>query len=323
MLTGNRDAILLTDAKLRNSTLDRFSAPGLTLYSQMDMGSFDVRGVNCLDHIFVHPVSGLAYFSCDYGSGGDGFVVLDTLQKRVVADYLNGPPLPPSWPKLSILVPRFVYDADARNLFAVGRDAVGLDLQNRPEGYIRAYDVAKAAGFNVAPIFIASIKRSYPPGYRLDRLVVVPKGNLVLLMHNSFTPVLILYRYATHTVLRTWSQTDNPIGTESGSDRQAHDFSRLYCGPTASRNGSRLFAMSGGDIVVWDSSTLQRLSRIPAPEYLNSGAYSDQCFAPAPDARGMWFFGKSGKIYRLDDHTGELLGEVKLPFHLISLIREP
>jgi hypothetical protein len=34
-------------------------------------------------------------------------------------------------------------------------------------------------------------------------------------------------------------------------------------------------------------------------------------------------FGQSGKIYRLDDHTGELIEEVKLPFHLVSLIREP
>jgi len=31
----------------------------------------------------------------------------------------------------------------------------------------------------------------------------------------------------------------------------------------------------------------------------------------------------SGKVYRLDDHTGDLIEEVELPFQLITLIREP
>jgi hypothetical protein len=37
----------------------------------------------------------------------------------------------------------------------------------------------------------------------------------------------------------------------------------------------------------------------------------------------MWFVGESGKVYRLDDQTGKLIEEVKLPFRLINLIREP
>jgi hypothetical protein len=81
-----------------------------------------------------------------------------------------------------------------------------------------------------------------------------------------------------------------------------------------------LFAMSEDDVILWDSSTLEELDRFDAPEVARG---TEGCFYPAPDGRGMWFLGQSGKVYRLDDHTGKLLEEVKLPFHLISLIREP
>jgi hypothetical protein len=49
----------------------------------------------------------------------------------------------------------------------------------------------------------------------------------------------------------------------------------------------------------------------------------EECFFLAPDGKGMWFVGQSGKVYRLDDHTGRHIEEVKLPFCLINLIREP
>ncbi len=78
--------------------------------------------------------------------------------------------------------------------------------------------------------------------------------------------------------------------------------------------------MSEGDVILWDSNTLEELDRFDAPE---PSCGTQGCFSPAPDGRGMWFVGKSGKVYRLDDHTGRLIEEVKLPFRIINLIREP
>jgi outer membrane protein assembly factor BamB len=154
-------------------------------------------------------------------------------------------------------------------------------------------------------------------------MALLPNGNLVLLLTSGDVPRLTLYDPANRKVLQAWTETHKYPSTETYVDNTSKEVQRIAVlrdGPVPSRDGSRLFAMSEGDVILWDSSTLEELDRFDAPEVARG---TEGCFYPAPDGRGMWFLGQSGKVYRLDDHTGKLLEEVKLPFHLISLIREP
>lgn len=319
MLTGKRDAILLTDGTLGDSTLLRVSAPELATEGQLSMDAVKVPGfgVQCLDHIFVHPVTDLAYFSCAFGSGGNGFVILDTLKQAVVGDFPHAPPSPRGWPRLSLSRPQFVYAHESRRLYLIGGDVVVLDPQNHTIDYILARDVAAAAALDVSRV-----------RYMIENMAVLPEGKLALLVTDSHTPTLFLYDPLGRKFLQHWTETQKYTEMETYTDshtgmpfeKPVQKIAHLYDGPVPSRDGSRLFAMSEGDVILWDSSTLEELDRFDAPEPPGG---TEGCFYPAPDGRGMWFVGKSSKVYRLDDHTGKLIEEVKLPFRLVNLIREP
>lgn len=315
MLTGTRDAILLTDGQLQSSSLLRVSAPALESKGQWAMKDFQIQGAMCLDHVFVHPVTSLAYFSCDTGSGGNGFVILDTSRPVVAGDFPHEPPVPSSWPHLSLFRPAFVYAPNSKRLYLVGKNVLALDSENHAVDYISVREIAKSAN-------IATVRE-------IDNLVVLANGNLVLLTDKHRSPALILYDAVAQKVLQHWTETQKYSEKESYTDsrtgkneeRLVQKIARIRCGPVGSRDGSRLFAVSEGDIVLWDANTLEELSRFDAPEPPDSN--SGECFHPAPDGRGLWYLGQSGKVYRLDDRTGKFIEEVKLPFHLISLIREP
>ncbi len=317
MLSGNGQIIVLADGEFVDSTLWRISAPDLAIKNQLSMDALKVRGAECFDHTFVHPVTGLAYFSCDFGSGGNGFVILDTLKQAVVGDFPHAPLLPAGWPRLSLSRPQFVYAQESRRLYLIGGDVVALDPQNRPIDYILARDVAAAAGREVGKI-----------RYSVEKMAVLPEGKLAILVTDSHTPTLVLYDPLGRKLLQHWTEaqkypsvetyTDSQTGKPS--ERSVQKIAQLHDGPVPSRDGSRLFAMSEGDLILWDSSTLEEIDRFDAPE---PSCGTEGCFYPAPDGRGMWFVGKSGKLFRLDDHTGHLIEEVKLPFRLINLIREP
>ena len=315
MLTGKRDEILLTDSQPQSSTLLSVSAPGLENKGQWGMKDFQLQGAQCLDHIFVHPVTGLAYFSCDEGRGGNGFVILDTSKAAVAGDFPHTPPVPSSWPHFSLFRPTFVYAPKSSRTYLVGNNILALDSENHPVDYISVREIAKNVDLATAR--------------QISALLVLPNGNLILLMDKQRTPVLALYDPATHKVLRHWVETQKYSEKESYTDsrtskneeRLVQKIARIRCGPLASRDGSRLFALSEGDIVSWNADTLEELDRLDAPEPPDNN--SDECFHLASDGQGLWYTGQSGKVYRLDDHTGKLIEEVKLPFHLISLIREP
>ncbi len=317
MLTGKGHTIVLTDGELGDSTLLRVSAPDLAIKNQLGLDALKVRGIECFDHTFVHPVTGLAYFSCDFGSRGNGFVILDTLKQAVVGDFPHAPLLPAGWPRLSLSRPQFVYAQESRRLYLIGGDVVALDPQNHPIDYILAHDVAAAAGSEVGKI-----------RYSIEKMAVLPEGNLAILVTDSYTPTLVLYDPLGRKFLQHWTETQRypemetytDSHTGKPSERSVQKIAQLHDGPVPSRDGSRLFAMSEGDVVLWDSNTLEELDRFDAPEPPGG---KEGCFYPAPDGRGMWFVGKSGKVYRLDDHTGHMIEEVKLPFRLINLIREP
>ncbi|MGH9737021.1 MAG: hypothetical protein ACRD4X_00320 [Candidatus Acidiferrales bacterium] len=139
----------------------------------------------------------------------------------------------------------------------------------------------------------------------------LPNGNLLL--EPRGLPRRLFVSNSNGEVVRTWDQPQPDRGI---------DLAEL----TLSKDRTRLFAIlipSYKQAILLDTSTLQMVRRWTLPESAGGDDGGDGAFVPAPDGHGMWFFGKSGKIYRLNDHTGELLGEVKLPFHLISLIREP
>ena len=315
MLTGARDAILLTDAQLQSSSLLRVSAPALESKGQWAMKDFQIQGAMCLDHIFVHPVTSLAYFSCDTGRGGNGFVILDTSTPAVAGDFPDAPPVLSSWPRLSLFRPVFVYAPNSKRLYLVGKNVVALDARNQAVDYISVREIAKSAN-------IASVRE-------IDNLVVLANGNLVLLTDKQRSPALILYNPDARKVLQHWTETQKYGEKESYTDsrtgkneeRLVQKIARIRCCPVASRDGSRLFAVSEGDIVSWDANTFDELTRFAAPEPLDGDG--GECFHSAPDSRGTWYLGQNGKVYRLDDRTGKLIEEVKLPFHLISLIREP
>jgi hypothetical protein len=314
MLTGTRDAILLTDGQLQSSSLLRVSAPALESKGQWAMKDFQIQGAMCLDHVFVHPVTSLAYFSCDTGSGGNGFVILDTSRPVVAGDFPHEPPVPSFWPHLSLFRPLFVYAPNSKRLFLVGKNVLALDSENHAVDYISVREIAKSAN-------IATVRE-------IDNLVVLANGNLVLLTDKHRNPALILYDPVARKVPQHWTETQKYSKKESYTDsrtgkneeRVVQKIARIRCGPVASRDGSRLFAVSEGDIVLWDANTLEELSRFDAPEPPDSN--SGECFHPDPDGRCLWYFGQGGKVYRLDDRTGKFIEEVKLPFHVISLIRE-
>jgi hypothetical protein len=315
MLSGTRDAILLTDGQLQSSSLLRVSAPALESKGQWAMKDFQIQGAMCLDHIFVHPVTSLAYFSCDTGSGGNGFVILDTSKSAVAGDFPHDPPTPSSWPHLSLFRPAFVYAPKSKRLYLVGKNVLALDSENHAVDYISVREIAKSA--NVATV------------REIDNLAVLANGDVVLLTDKHRSPALILYDPVARKVLQHWSETQKYSEMESYTDsrtgkneeRLVQKIARIRCGPVASRDGSRLFAVSEGDIVLWDANTLEELGRLDAPEPPDSNG--GECFHSAPDGSGLWYLGQSGKVYRLDDRTGKFIEEVKFPFHLISLIREP
>jgi hypothetical protein len=72
MLSANGRMIVLGDGEFADSTLLQVSAPELVIKNQLDLDTLKVRGADCFDHIFVHPVTNLAYFSCDFGRGETG-----------------------------------------------------------------------------------------------------------------------------------------------------------------------------------------------------------------------------------------------------------
>jgi hypothetical protein len=325
MLTGKGDAILLTDAELGNSTLMRVAAPALTEENQIGMSKLGVHGVNCLDHLFVHPITSLAYFSCDSGNHGNGFVIVDSTKRLVVGSFPQGPVLPKDWPRLRILDPRFVYDRASKDLFLVGEDAVALDKENHPLSFVSGTEVAKAAGFDMTPVHVPGIQETLPPRYSLEGLVVVPDHKLVLLLKNGKTPTLVLWDRNNKTALATWKETQTYINTDTRTLRPGEKSRQdpLSCGePLVSRDGSKLFVESkGGEktgLLIFEAGTLKLLRRLALPE--SSGP---EGMLRAPDSRGIWYVGESGKVYRLDENTGDVVEQVKLPFHLLSVIREP
>src|SRR5258708_19582741 len=119
MLSENGQIIVLADGEFLDSTLWRVSAPDLAIKNQLSMEALKVRGTECFNHTFVHPVTGLAYFSCDFGSRGNGFVILDTLKQAVVPDFPHSPQLPAGWPRLSLSLPQFVYSPKPQKLYFI------------------------------------------------------------------------------------------------------------------------------------------------------------------------------------------------------------
>ena len=315
MLTAKHDSIILTDSEPGNSRIMRVSATGLALENQVDLSSLHIRAAECADHIFVHPVTGLVYFSCDSGSNGNGFAILNAERLSIAGDFRDLPPTPSRWPNLDLFKPQFSYDYQSNKLYVFGGDVIVLDPQNHPVDYIRARELAVASKLQ--------------PGrfaYTIKSVAVLPNGTLAILITDAQTPTLAIYDPHQRKVLSHWTETRKYQKLETHTDqrtgkpfeKRVESIAQLRLGPVPSHDGSRLFAMSEGDITVWDSQTLQELARFEAPE----SPAETECFYAAPDGHGMWFISKAGTVYRLDGQTGKVTETVKLSLRLFSLIRE-
>lgn len=278
-------AIVISDGNWGPSTVMRVSAPALTVQSVMKIDEYP--GVNCMEHTFVQPVTGLAYFSCDTGSDTSGLLAVDTVRKKVVADIraAGGPPL--------------AYDRRRQRLYVGVTGAITIvSPRNRVLSYIEG-PTARAGKHRIG---------SYIRGAAL-----LPDGNLVLITNFGRSALTFqIYDPDNKKVLRSRTEKETFKVVEDAG---------------LSKDGARLFVdlfvniKESDRAILFDTATLKPLRRWILPE--QGRPWPEKCFVPAPDKLGgMWFFGRSGKIYRLDDHGGKLLGEVKLPFHLISLIRE-
>lgn len=84
MLSAKHDSIILTDSEPGSSRMMRVSAAALGIENQIDLSRLHIRAAECADHIFVHPVTGFVYFSCDSGSNGNGFAILNVEKSAVV-----------------------------------------------------------------------------------------------------------------------------------------------------------------------------------------------------------------------------------------------
>jgi hypothetical protein len=286
----------------------RVSATGLVVENQIDLSSLHIRAAECADHIFVHPMTGLVYFSCDSGSNGNGFAILNAEKSSIAGDFRD-------LPNLDLFKPQFSYDYQSSSLYVFGGDVIVLDPQNHPVDYIRARELA-----------IASKLQPGRFAYTIKSVAVLPNGTLAILFTDAQTPTLAIYDPHQRKVLSHWTETHKYQKLETHTDqrtgkpfeKRVESIAQLRLGPVPSRDGSRLFAISEGDITMWDSQTLQELARFEAPE----SPAETECLYAAPDGHGMWFISKAGTVYRLDGQTGKVIETVKLYLRLFSLIRE-
>lgn len=315
MLTAKHDSIILTDSEPGSSRIMRVSTTGLTVENQIDLGSLHVRAAECADHIFVHPVTGLLYFSCDSGSNGNGFAIFNVEKSSIVGDFPDLPPTPSRWPNLDVFKPQFSYDYRSNRLYVYGGDVIVLDPQNHPVDYIRARELAVASKLQVGRF-----------AYTIKSVAVLPNGTLAILVMDTQTPTLAIYDPHRRSVLSHWTETQKYQKLETHTDsrtgkpfeKPVQRIAQLRLGPVPSPDGSRIFAMSEGDIVLWNSETLQELARFEAPE----SPAETECFYAAPDGRGMWFVSKTGAVYRLDSQTGKVTEKLGFAFRPLSFIRE-
>ena len=313
MLTAKRDSIILTDSEPGSSTLMRVSAARLAVEEQIDLTSLHIRAAECANHIFVHPVTGLLYFSCDFGSNGNGFAILNVEKSSVIGDFPDLPPTPSRWPNLDVFKPQFSYDYRSNKLYVFGGDVIVLDPQNHPVDYIRARELAVAGKLQPGKF-----------AYTIKRVAVLPTGTLAILVTDAQTPTLVIYDLNQRKVLSHWTETHKyrELKTYTGQrsskpfEKAVQRIAQLRLGPVLSRDGSRVFAMSEGDIVLWSSETLQELSRFEAPE----PPAETECFYAAPDGRGMWFLSKTGTVYRLDSQTGKVTEKLSFALRALSFI---
>lgn len=315
MLTAKHDSIILTDSEPGSSRIMRVSAAGLAVDNQIDLSSMHIQAAECADHIFVHPVTGLLYFSCDSGSNGNGFAILNVEKSTIVGDFPDLPPTPSRWPNLDLFKPQFSYDYRSNKLYVFGSDVIVLDPQNHPVDYIRARELAVASKLQVGRF-----------AYTIKSVAVLPNGILAILITDAQTPTLAIYDPHQRKVLTHWTETHKYQKLETHTDQRTgkpfeksvQRIAQLRLGPVLSPDGSRLFAMSEGDIILWNSETLQEVARFEAPE----PPAEIECFYAAPDGRGMWFLSNTGTVYRLDSQTGKVIDKLTFALRPLSLIRE-
>lgn len=243
------------------------------------------------DYFFVHPRAESFYFTTTTGSMPDKVIVVQptsqSVVKRLRAPHTvkGGFSFDPKrgWVYVNSSVP-FAIDPTTHRI------ALVLDLKKLLQG----------PPFNL---------RQGTFSARGAKLFPLPNGTLLVHPHvepvsSQFAPIpsmLLLYDPDRRALLR---HSESPP---------------ILRASALSRDRARLFASTSTKVgagAVIDAQTLTVLHTLTFPEPAKQ-------FVPAPDGHGMWLVAESGKVYRLDDQTGQVLEQVDLPFRLRRVITPP
>ncbi len=274
------------------------------------------RAIDCFDHVFFNPLNSEAYFSCGAGKSEAGVAVVTVPGLRLLR-VLHPASVDGS---SEILNAQFLLDGARQRLYLAGGDLAALDSANRQVFYWTAASIARGA----------HLPGAGQHAFAVQRAALLPSGRLVLRLSDGSASSLVLVDPGGKKVLRSWSDTQKVTSYETVSDprtgeplpkRPVRRLEMLDEGPVASPDGLAVFAASGAQGLLFDAKTLKLMKRWRLPDTPAVGVSREgQGFFPAPDGHSMWFPGASGKIFRLDAHTGAQLGAFDPPFRLLALI---
>lgn len=134
MLNGKRNLVVLSDGQenvLSFRTADLNPANQMTI----DLGGHPGYPA-CLKHTFVHPITGLVYFSCEFGNSPDSVLVVDLSRESIIANLHVG-----------AAESDFAYDPGRKWLYVIGPEIAILDSADRLVGKISPRDLARDVGF--------------------------------------------------------------------------------------------------------------------------------------------------------------------------------
>ncbi|HLC21356.1 MAG TPA: hypothetical protein VJM10_04520 [Candidatus Methylomirabilis sp.] len=285
-LSGDRTRFYVTNSDVP-TTVFCIRTSDLTIQERFEIPD-ELSGVG-LEFLFVHPTTGLVYLTSTFGSMPNKVIVADPLKKTIV-EKLRAP-------AGHTVKGGFTYDRKRDWVYVNSSAPFAIDGMTQ-----RIVHVIDLDGLLTKPP--VDLRRGY---FRILRAALYPLPGGKLLIDPDLRvepqlppvpPMLLLYDPDRESVVRR-SGPLPPLG-----------------GRALSQDGTRFVAATGPDAstgVVIDTSTLGILHSVTFPE-------PARVFVPAPDGQGLWMVARSGKVYRLDDQTGQVLEPIPLPFPVYTII---
>jgi len=209
--------------------------------AEMPLGA-DGESYPCLHNIFVHPATGLAYFSCPLPKGVVGQLRVDLPHNSVTQIHL---------PHVVNMAPTFLYDAQREWRYLNPGVAV-VDVNDQIVTRIDGIDIPGRGAVGI------------------EDMSLLPKGRLVALLAEEWSDkraAICTYDPAARKLGRLWTE-----------DRKGY---LIPNAPMPSRDGTRLFGIEGlqaelfspksptDEGILWDTATLQSHA---AGSFLKPGA---------------------------------------------------